>query len=109
MWENEKKFVSEKSNNSDQVIKLNIGGNLKQVSKELLTTVKDSLLDKTFSGKHNLKTVNDHYFLDRDPKIFDMVLNYLRYDTNYMPKNVDSETKRLFEMEIEHWGIDATE
>ena len=85
---------------------MNVGGNFKQVSKELLTTVSDSLLQKTFSGKHNLKAFNGNVFLDRDPKIFDMVLNYLRYDTNYIPKNVNEETKRLFDMEIQYWGIE---
>ena len=35
-----------------------------------------------------------------------MVLNYLRYDTNYIPKNVNEETKRLFDMEIQYWGIE---
>jgi len=34
------------------VIKLNVGGALKQVSKSLLTSVPGSLLEKTFSGKH---------------------------------------------------------
>lgn len=87
-------------------MKLNVGGNLKEVSRELLTTVSDSLLKKTFSGKHNLKSVNGAVFLDRDPKIFDMVLNYLRYDTHYIPKNVNEEVKRLFDMEIQFWGIE---
>jgi len=50
--------------------------------------------------------VNGAVFLDRDPKIFDMVLNYLRYDTHYIPKNVNEEVKRLFDMEIQFWGIE---
>ena len=84
---------------------MNIGGTVKIVSKVLLTSVKGSLLEKTFSGKHNLNKIDDHVFLDRDPRIFDLVLNYLRYDQNYIPKEIDVETKRLFEMEVHFWDL----
>lgn len=47
-------LINKGINNSSNVIKLNVGGNNKLVSKELLTSVKGSLLEKTFSGKHNL-------------------------------------------------------
>ena len=75
------------------------------MSKELLTSVAGSLLEKTFSGKHNLKKVEDNIFIDRDPKIFEMILNYLRYDCNYIPKDITTEQKRLFEMEVHYWSI----
>lgn len=78
---------------------------MKQVSKSLLTSVPGSLLEKTFSGKHQLKKLDDHVFLDRDPRIFEMVLNYLRYDCKYFPRDVDSETRRIFEMEIHYWEL----
>ena len=63
------------------------------MSRQLLTSVKGSLLEKMFGGKHQLdKTPDDEVFLERDPKIFDMVLNYLRYDRKYLPESADSET-----------------
>ena len=34
-----------------------------------------------------------------------MMLNYLRNDRNYTPKEVSKETKRLFEMELKYWGV----
>ena len=58
-----------------------------------------------FSGKHELKAADGVVFLDRNPRIFDMVLDYLRHDGDYFPKDVDDETKNLFIMEINHWGV----
>jgi len=69
--------------------------------------VEDSLLERTFSGRFNLKTVKDAVYLDRDPKIFEMLLNYLRHNRNYIPQNVDAETKKLFCMEVIHWGVET--
>jgi len=62
-------------------------------------------LEITFSGKQELKAADGVLFLDRNPKIFDMVLDYLRHDGNYFPKNVDEETKSLFVLELNHWGV----
>lgn len=89
-------MINDRAHNSDQIVKLNVAGNRKEVSKELLTKVKGSLMESTFSGKHHLKTIDDHIFLDREPKVFDMLLNYLRHEGNYVPKKVDDETKTLF-------------
>ena len=77
------------------------------MSRELLTKVKGSLLEKTFNGKHDIKESKGSIFLDRDPKIFEMMLNYLRNDGNYIPKNVDAETKSLFGIEVLHWGVET--
>ena len=54
-WDMEKKEIAERVQNSEAILKLNVGGKEKEVSRELLTSVKSSLLEKTFSGKHVLK------------------------------------------------------
>jgi len=43
--------------------------------------------------------------LDRDPRIFEMLLNYLRHDRKYVPAKVEPEQIRLFELELKHWGV----
>jgi len=58
-----------------------------------------------FTKTLEMKETDEEVFLDRDPKIFDMMLNYLRYNRDYTPKDVDKETKRLFEMELKYWGV----
>lgn len=104
-WEVEKEETMAKARNSEQVIKINIGGVKKELSRELVTSVEGSLMEKTFSGNCTLKTVDQHVFLDRDPRIFEMVLNFLRHDGNYMPEFSNDETKQLFEMELKYWGV----
>ena len=95
-WAIEKSMINARAANSDQIVRLNVGGNRKEVSKELLTKVKGSLMESTFGGKHQLKAVDEHIFLDRDSRVFDMLLNYLRHEGNYVPKKIDEETKTLF-------------
>ena len=70
-----------------------------------MTKVDGSLLQRTFSREYDQKEIDDEIFLDRDPKIFDMMLNYLRNDRKYVPKKVDDESIRLFELELKHWGV----
>ena len=84
-------YVVEKSNNTDDVVKLNVGGQLKLVSKKVLTSVKDSILNQMFSVSFNLKSINDSIYIDRDPVIFDMVLNYLRNEGEYFPTMTSKE------------------
>jgi len=40
--------------------------------------VKDSALEAMFSGRHPLKKLNDKVFVDRNPKIFILILDFLR-------------------------------
>ena len=70
-----------------------------------MTGVKGSLLEKRFSREYDQKEIEDEIFLDRDPKTFEMMLNYLRHERKYIPKKVDEESIRLFELELKHWGV----
>lgn len=92
----EKKEIADRVQNSETILNLNVGGKLKEVSRELLTSVKTSLLEKTFSGKHILKQAGDaSIFIDRDPKYFDLMLNFLRNKGNFNP-SFDEETTSIF-------------
>lgn len=83
-WQIEKDLINARVQNSEMIMKLNIGGREKEVSRELLTSVKDTLLAKTFSGAHVLKQTGDNIiFIDRDIKYFDLMLNFLRNDGNF--------------------------
>ena len=81
------------------------------MSRELLTSVDKSLLKKKFKKDVNnqKQASEEEVFLDRDPAIFDMMLNYLRHETNYTPKDVSKETKRLFDIEIKYWGVASSD
>ena len=61
-------------------MELNVGGVTEDfiVSKDLLCSIKPSTLEEMFSGRHELKKFNGKVFIDRNPKIFRYVLDYLR-------------------------------
>lgn len=63
------------------------------------------MLAKTVCGEVPAKIVANHIFLDRDPKLFDIMLNYLRHDGRYWPNDASEETKTLFELELKYWDI----
>jgi hypothetical protein len=69
--------------------------------------VPDSLLAKMFSDMHELKKINDEVFLDRDGKIFETLVNYLRNDRKVFPEFNDKNSENHFFKELYHWGIDS--
>ena len=75
------------------------------VSKKLLIKDQDSDLAKLFSGKIELNTLADgRIFLDRNPKVFGMMIDYLSNDSVIGP--IKDELKMSqFKTELEHWKI----
>jgi len=66
---------------------LNIGGVLYTTSINTLTTVKGSMLESMFSGRHRL-TADERdgsFFIERDGVPFRYILNYLRDPTHFVP------------------------
>ena len=59
---------------------LNVGGKRFETSRQTLTSVPDTYLASMFSGRFELApdAEDGSYFIDRDPKHFNLVLNYLR-------------------------------
>ena len=58
---------------------LNVGGQSGiKVKRSLLTSVPNSVLEAMFSGRHQLQEENGEIYLDRDPKIFLMLIQSLR-------------------------------
>lgn len=51
-----------------------------QVKKSTLTSVPYTALEAMFSGRHHVKIENEEIYLDRDPKIFQILVQYLRND-----------------------------
>ena len=54
-WEHEKKIINMHVKKDSEIVRLDLGGNLMKVSRETLTSVDGSLLEKMFSGKHNIR------------------------------------------------------
>lgn len=89
--------------NVNDVIDLQVGSQPVTVGRDLLTSVKGSLLQVTFAGDHGLKLLgNGRVFLDRNPQIFDYCLQYLRSGRSFIPKSTaaNPNIRELFEMEV---------
>jgi hypothetical protein len=105
-WRAEKQAIEGISKFENEIFKLDVGGAKLKVSKDTLTSVDGSLLQKMFSGKHNLKIdQNDVIYLDRDFKAFDTMIKYLRAERMVYPKFERSIDKDLFQKELDFWGI----
>ena len=75
-----------------------------KVSKTLLQKVQNSHLASMFSGQQNLTQVNGKIFLDRNPKVFGLVLDFLRNDQEEI-KIDDPVLRNLFLNELKFWGL----
>ena len=85
-WENEVAQVKKRSNVQGEILNLNVGGESRfSLTRELLTQVKGSYLEKMFSGDHELKTIGNEVFIDRDSKYFKQMISYLRNERQVYP------------------------
>ena len=88
------------------VIKINVGGTVIMTSKDVLTSVSQSKLDKVFSGElTELKRIDDAIFLDRNGKIFEAMIDYLRDDRVKMPRFSELNDQIRFTNELKFWGM----
>lgn len=55
---------------------------------------------------HELKKIGDEVFLDRDGKIFETLVNYLRNDRKVFPEFTEKNMENHFYKELHFWGID---
>jgi hypothetical protein len=105
-WETDKDEIKAMINSGGDVIALNVGGTHHLMTeREVLTLCKGSLLEKMFSGMHELKTINEEVFLDRDGQTFLHLVNYLRNDREVFPDFMDRNDEIHFFKELEFWKI----
>ncbi|XP_053657969.1 SH3KBP1-binding protein 1 [Anopheles marshallii] len=66
-------------NNIGDIVHLNVGGTRFSTSRQTLTWVPDTFFTSLLNGRiSSLRDETDAIFIDRDPKLFSLVLNYLR-------------------------------
>lgn len=89
----------------DPIIKINVGGKLFSTYRSTLCSKPGTFLSQKFAHPDFFKETKD-FFLDRDPLIFGIVLNYYRTGILLLPP----KTKlRLFYHELDFYGIDHKE
>lgn len=81
---------------------LNVGGKIFKTSRETINKYPDYPLAKIIGplGKPN---VLGEYFIDRNPKYFEPILDYYRTNILVKPKNLIME---LYICELDYWNID---
>jgi len=86
------------------LIKLNIGGCIFWTTDETLASRGSNMLSVMIRHENPARLIDGAYFIDRDPKIFRWVLNYLR-GSNVLP---DKESPKFAMMreEAEYFSID---
>ncbi|CAM2724539.1 unnamed protein product [Rotaria socialis] len=82
----------------DQIVTLNVGGQLFSTTIETLTKEK-CLFTKMFSGQYDLREHQGATFIDRDPTHFRTLLNYLRTNTFIKPKSSEDYNELCLEAE----------
>ncbi|XP_076284196.1 BTB/POZ domain-containing protein KCTD3 [Lasioglossum baleicum] len=84
------------------IVHLNVGGTRFSTSKQTLTWVPDSFFTTLLSNRiASHRDEDGALFIDRDPKLFSIILNYLRTKDIDL-KNIDIRTLRH---EAEYYGI----
>jgi hypothetical protein len=89
----------------DRVIKLNIGGEKTiQTTRRTLQTCPGSMLDVMFSGRIGVAKDGDgNIFIDRDPKFFLPVLEYLRCNCRLSAEVLSASSE--FQERLRYWRV----
>lgn len=74
------------------------------VSKDLLCKEEGSMLEAKFSGRFPIEINNGKVMIDRDPRIFRQMINYVR-NNNSIPKFKNKDDAELFRLELEYWSL----
>ena len=89
--DDEKEEIESRVTHASDIIELDVGGVTEgfKVRRSLLCTIKGSALETMFSGRHSLPLLeNGKVFVDRDPRVFLLLINYLRNNMVF-PKKID--------------------
>lgn len=99
-FDREKKFVEDKNLDTLTQIKLNVGGDDVITSKSTLLSIKGTMIEAMFSGRHKLKTDEQgRYFIDRNLNYFRWVLMYLRSHKLLLPTDKAEKLRVLDEFD----------
>ncbi len=100
----EKEFVADQQLVKAKKIKLNVGGTPYTTTLTTLRTDPSSMLAAMFSGRFPLEQDEDgSYFIDRDGKVFGLILNWLR--TGQIPPSLSEEDRFSILLEAEYFQL----
>lgn len=91
------------------IVRLDVGGEPFDIPRNVLCTVKNSLLAQYFSGRHDdtLMKLDNRIFIDRNPIAFRTMITFIRGGgMDVKIQNLDLYAKNEFEKELSYWKID---
>eukprot|EP00088_Acartia_fossae_P033870 TRINITY_DN3474_c0_g1_i4.p1 TRINITY_DN3474_c0_g1~~TRINITY_DN3474_c0_g1_i4.p1 ORF type:complete len:240 (-),score=19.63 TRINITY_DN3474_c0_g1_i4:286-1005(-) len=94
------------SSNSE-IITLNVGGKLFTTTRMTLTSVPESVLGRMFDVSSPFppaRILDGAYFVDSNPAVFSVILDYLRYKTVIVPPDVPPEA---IQEQARYFGLDG--
>lgn len=95
--------MSSTSSSGGETIRLNVGGTLFETYVSTLKKLRTCKLSKEYEMKKYYREETKDYFLDRDPQVFSVVLNYLRTGELHIPTFLCGP---ILQREFDYWGID---
>jgi len=105
-------FIAQTNLNAEEIIEINVGGTLFTTSKRTLCKYPLSKLAWLFDDRNKDKVTRDshgRYFLDRDPSLFRIVLNFLREEkpcpSRWAKRLPHFVSLYQFERELEYFGL----
>ena len=75
------------------------------VDKQIISLEKGSALEALLSGRHFIHSKDGVPYIDRDPKPFKMVLEFLKNQKKMPSSYENNKTRDLFMQELDYWGI----
>lgn len=88
------------------IVKFNVGGKVHTTTSVTLTSAGDNFLSRLVSHNMSSTLIDGAYFIDRDGKMFTLVLNYLRMPNHYeLPS--EGDTLRALRQEADFYDIIA--
>lgn len=104
--EAERRVVDQRNADLQEQVKLDIGGTIFHTTRSTLLKEPGSMLEAMFSGIFPLHPDADgSFFIDRDPKHFPFILNYLRDGRFTLPKNPTDRAAVL--REARYYSLDG--
>ena len=109
-WDEKLELMEKEAGKADDMIKLDVGGMIFKESKEVLLSHKDTYFYAMLSSRRFLPDEDGFYCIDRNPKLFPYILDYLRNGTVDLTKLTETQQKQLsieadfymIEMRIKH-------
>eukprot|EP01116_Phalansterium_solitarium_P025728 TRINITY_DN9980_c0_g1_i1.p1 TRINITY_DN9980_c0_g1~~TRINITY_DN9980_c0_g1_i1.p1 ORF type:complete len:239 (+),score=104.91 TRINITY_DN9980_c0_g1_i1:146-862(+) len=105
-FDEEKARMAELHHIQESIIELNVGGVRYTVAKATLCRFAGSLLESMFGGRHAItKDSKGRYFIDRNGRRFEWLLDFLREPFQFVPPADPDERQRLL-VEADYFGLD---